>query len=31
MSIPILLPLRDGIKEPRHDGMELDGTDAGML
>ena len=29
MSIPVLLPPRDGLKEPRHDGMELDGTDAG--
>ena len=29
MSIPVLLPLRDGIKEPRHDGMELHGADAG--
>ena len=28
-SNPIRLPLRDGFKEPRHDGMELHGTDAG--
>lgn len=29
MSIPVLLPPRDGIKEPRYDGMELHGADAG--
>ncbi len=29
MSIPVLLPLRNGLKEPRYDGMELHGTDAG--
>ena len=28
-SIPIILPLRDGLKEPRHDGMELHGADTG--
>ena len=28
-SIPVLLPFRDGFKEPRHDGMKLHGTDAG--
>lgn len=29
MSIPVLLPPRDGLKEPRSDSMELHGTDAG--
>ncbi len=30
-SIPILLPLRDGFKDLRHDGMELHRTDAGNV
>jgi hypothetical protein len=28
-SIPVLLPLRDGLKEPRYDGVELHGANAG--
>ena len=29
MSSPVLLPLREGLKEPRHDGMEFHHADAG--